>query len=141
MFPSRHCWTPPLLLRRVDFSPGSRQHLPGAGPQQLDAARGATPLVLHKETLPMDEGQLFRKATSDYRLACGCSDPWMYLSHTCSLVPWQNKSPSSPANLSRAEVMLLFLGHLPSPAGDASAVPPGPALLLAVGKLPPEWPP
>lgn len=89
----------------------------------------------------MDEGQLFRKATSDYRLACGCSDPQIYHSHTCSLVPWQNKSPSSPANLSRAEVMLLFLGHLPSPAGDASAVPPGPALLLAVGKLPPEWPP
>lgn len=78
----------------------------------------------------MDEGQLFRKATSDYRLTCGCSEPRIYRSHTCSLVPWQNNSPSSPTNLSRAEVMLLFLGHLPSPA-----------LLLAVGKLPPEWPP
>lgn len=53
------------MFWRVDFSPGSGQHLPGASPQHLDAAHGATSWALRKETLPTGKAQLLPKAFSD----------------------------------------------------------------------------
>ena len=135
------------LLWRVDFSPGSGQHLPGAGPQQLDAARGATPWVLHKETLPMDEAQLLPKAT-------GWTTGWLLVVQT------QGYITHIPASQSLGRITL----HLPSKSqqSQSDAAVPGtpafsswrcfccasrtsttnaPALLLAVGRLSPERPP
>lgn len=100
------------LLQRVDLSPGSGQHLPSAGPWQQDAAHAATPGCCTRRPCP--------RMRSEPLLSTG----WLLAVQTQGSIlhvpaPWSlgRITPHLPSEYHRirAEVMLLFLGHPPSP--------------------------
>lgn len=77
------------MFWRVDFSPGSVQNHPGASPQHLDAAHGATSWAPHKEILPMGKLGCFPKPlVAVCRLCFCCSEPRVHQSRSCSSVSW-----------------------------------------------------
>lgn len=78
------------MFWRVDFTPGSGQHLPGASPQHLDAAHGANCWALCKEIVPMGKAWLLLKAVSD----CLQTVFWVYQSRSYTSVSRQNNSSS-----------------------------------------------